>query len=360
MSSGRAAAGEPLLDAPGDERRLVVLAGDDDELDLRPAHRGGPQLLGTPLGQLRDHAVRGLEHRGDAPVVLLQPDLGRAGKRLLEAEDVPHLGAAPAVDALVVVAHRADVSTLGCELTDELELRTIAVLELVDQQVAEPPDVAAQHLWVLAEQPQREQEEVVEVHRSLRLQRALVDREHLGRGELGVARGVALRRGRPTGVLGPADSGQDPAGVEVALPVDGPLAERPLDQGDLIRDVGDGELPRPAEPVHVLAEHLGAEGVEGADGERLCALPHQAHHPLLHLGGGLVGEGHREDGAGRDALVEEPGDAVRDDPRLPASCPGEHQQGTFGGGDGATLRRVQAGEVHAGANAYSVGDRRRC
>ena len=30
------AAGEPLLDAPGDERRLVVLAGGDDELDLRP------------------------------------------------------------------------------------------------------------------------------------------------------------------------------------------------------------------------------------------------------------------------------------------------------------------------------------
>ncbi len=304
--------------------------------------------------------MRGGEHRGDAPVVLLETDLDRAGKRLLEAEDVPHLGPAPAVDALVVVAHRADVATLGCELAHELELRTVGVLELVDQEVPEPPDVAAQHLGVLAEQPQREQEQVVEVHRSLRLQRALVEREHLGRGELGVARGVALRRWRPACVLRPTDAGQEPARVEVALPVDRPLAERSLDQGDLIRHVGDGELARQAEPVCVPAEDLGPEGVEGADGERLCALPHQAHHPLLHLGGGLVGEGHGEDGAGGDALVEEPGDAVRDDPRLPASCPGEHQQGTFGGGDGATLRRVQAGEVHAGANAYSVGDRRRC
>src|SRR5262249_28984751 len=166
---------------------------------------------------------------------------------------------------------------------------------------------------------------------------------------------VASENGRAAGVLRPADGGEDPPRVEIGLAVDGPLAQRTLDQGDLVRGVGDGESPRPAEAVDVLAEHLGSEGVEGADGERLCALPHQPHHPFLHLAGGLVGEGDGEDGAGWDPAGEQPGDAVGDDPRLSAPCPGEHQEGAFGGGDGKTLRRVQSGEVHAGRTRIGWG-----
>jgi hypothetical protein len=47
--------------------------------------------------------------RGGA-VVLFQPDHGGAGEILLEAQDVADLGAAPAIDRLVVVAHAADVA----------------------------------------------------------------------------------------------------------------------------------------------------------------------------------------------------------------------------------------------------------
>ena len=46
--------------------------------------------------------------RGRAIVALEANDLG-AGKVVLEAQDVVHLGAAPAIDGLVVVAHAADV-----------------------------------------------------------------------------------------------------------------------------------------------------------------------------------------------------------------------------------------------------------
>ncbi|HEY1333457.1 MAG TPA: hypothetical protein VGF31_04305, partial [Myxococcaceae bacterium] len=50
---------------------------------------------------------------------------------------------------------------------------------------------------MLAKDSQRKQEEVVEVHRALGLERPLVEREDLGRGELRVAGGVSAGRGGP-------------------------------------------------------------------------------------------------------------------------------------------------------------------
>ena len=47
---------------------------------------------------------------GGGAVVLLQPDDLGAGEVLLEAQDVADLGAAPAIDRLVVVADAADVA----------------------------------------------------------------------------------------------------------------------------------------------------------------------------------------------------------------------------------------------------------
>jgi hypothetical protein len=55
---------------------------------------------------------------------------------LLELEDVAHVGAAPAVDGLVVVADDADVPVLAAEEADELELGAVGVLVLVDEDVA--------------------------------------------------------------------------------------------------------------------------------------------------------------------------------------------------------------------------------
>ena len=45
-------------------------------------------------------------------IVLFQPDHLSAGEILLEAQDVADLGAAPAIDRLVVVTHAGDVAPL--------------------------------------------------------------------------------------------------------------------------------------------------------------------------------------------------------------------------------------------------------
>jgi len=52
-----------------------------------------------------------------------------------EVKDVLHLRAAPAVDALVVIAHDADVPRLSREKLDQLELQVVGVLIFVDKKM---------------------------------------------------------------------------------------------------------------------------------------------------------------------------------------------------------------------------------
>ena len=85
-----------------------------------------------------DHAGGGGEDVRGRAVVLLEPDHRGAGEVLLEAQDVADLGAAPAVDRLVVVADAADVAVAAGEQPQPEVLRDVGVLVLVDEDVAEP------------------------------------------------------------------------------------------------------------------------------------------------------------------------------------------------------------------------------
>ena len=82
-------------------------------------------------------------------VVALQPDDLGAGEVLLEAQDVVDLGAAPAVDRLVVVADAADVGRALRQQPQPQVLRDVGVLVLVDQDVAEAALVVGEHVRVL-------------------------------------------------------------------------------------------------------------------------------------------------------------------------------------------------------------------
>ena len=61
---------------------------------------------------MRDQMRGGGEDVAGGAVIALEADHGGAGKVVLEAQDVVDLGAAPAVDRLVVVADAADVFAL--------------------------------------------------------------------------------------------------------------------------------------------------------------------------------------------------------------------------------------------------------
>jgi hypothetical protein len=95
---------------------------------------------------------------------LLQLDDLHLGEMLFEVEQVGDLRAAPAVDALVVVADDAEVAMHLRQRVDEFKLRAVRVLILVRHHVAILGAAGFQRVGMLAEQPEREQNQIVEVH----------------------------------------------------------------------------------------------------------------------------------------------------------------------------------------------------
>ena len=95
------------------------------------------QRLAEAALVLGDQARGGGEDVAGRAVIALQADDRRAGKIVLEAQDVVDLGAAPAVDRLVVVADAAEVLARLREQPQPEILRDVGVLVLVDQHVAE-------------------------------------------------------------------------------------------------------------------------------------------------------------------------------------------------------------------------------
>src|SRR4051812_40641258 len=69
----------------------------------------GAQRLAEAAFVMRDQVRGGAEDVPSRAVVAFEPDDLGAGEILLEAQDVVDLGAAPAVDRLVVVTDAADI-----------------------------------------------------------------------------------------------------------------------------------------------------------------------------------------------------------------------------------------------------------
>ena len=87
------------------------------------------------------------------------------GKSRLEAQDVVDLGAAPAVDRLIVVADAADVAAALREQPQPQILGDVGVLIFVDQHVVEALLILRKHVRVLLEQPQILKQQVAEIAR---------------------------------------------------------------------------------------------------------------------------------------------------------------------------------------------------
>ena len=100
-----------LLDLLADGARLLlrIPGGVDDDLGVLRVGAVGEQRLAEPALIVGDEVRGGAEDMGGRAVVALEPDDGGARKILVEAQDVVDLGAAPAIDRLVVVADAADV-----------------------------------------------------------------------------------------------------------------------------------------------------------------------------------------------------------------------------------------------------------
>ena len=105
-----------------------------------------------------------MQNVGRRSIVILEAHQPCRGEFLLEVENVSDVGAAPAVNRLVVVTHYDDVAVRAAKELDELKLRTVGVLVLVDENELEAIPIAGECCFVLAEDFDRKDEQIVEAH----------------------------------------------------------------------------------------------------------------------------------------------------------------------------------------------------
>ena len=96
----------------------------------------------------------------------------------------------------------------------------------------------------------------------------------------------------------------------------------------LVGVVHDREVARDADLLAVAAQHAHAHRVKRADPQVARGVADHAFQARLHLAGGLVGEGHRQDAIREDLLLfEQIGDAVGQHARLPGPAPAKIRHG---------------------------------
>jgi hypothetical protein len=142
------------------------------------------------------------------------------------------------------------------------------------------------------------QQQVAEIAGVQRLQPVLVGGVELAALAVGEGAGVALgdvglgsrpRFFQPSIIPANWRAGQRFSSMPFGL-------DQLLDQPDLVVGVEDGEVRAQPDQLGMAAQQACADRVEGAEpGHALDAAPTRSADALLHLAGGLVGEGHGQD-----------------------------------------------------------------
>ena len=250
---------------------------------------------------------------------------------------------------MVRVPHHEQVLMAAGKHVGELVLLAVDVLELVHHHVFEAPRPLLPDLLVLPQQGHRHVHQILEVQGVDLPLLVEVPVEHL-----------------PPAVLLPVDEVEEGA---VGFPSEqGHVGKVPLHvvgqvrglveahllqghahvlehgpkEGVLVLLVQHQEVLGPAQGVQVLLQNHEPQGVEGADVARV-PVPHHVPDPLLHLVGGLVGEGDGQNVArahapGLDEIPVAPGQG----PGLAGAGPRHHPDIALGGLHRPALGLVQS------------------
>ena len=243
----------------------------------------------------------------------------------------------------------------GSQRVDESRLQAVGVLILVDQDGTEPALVGGGDLGMGEEEFVRLREEVVEVEGIDLLLSSLI-----GRGDLcdlflqidEVA--VTASQQGPQGIAGVAGKTdqfrQHPSfGEALVVGTEPKASHHRFQEFLLILPVHDRESLTEPRGLRVSAEDPVTDGVKGAAPESLGGSRQKVVHTFEHLPGRLVGEGQQEDLPGAVTLLEKPGDAIRQCPRLAAAGTRDDQMRACGRGHRRKLLIVQRpGEINPG------------
>jgi hypothetical protein len=317
---------------------VVFVVGRDHAHGLAFA-QVAPQLFGVQLGVGANDVVGRTQDGAGGAVVLLQcNDLeGRVVQR--QFLQVLQRGAAPAVDALVVVAHSGEAGALAHQQFEQLVLGGVGVLVLVNQHMAHLLLPALAHGGVVLQKFQRQADQVVKVNGLVGAQPFLVAGHQHGGGSVvfghGLGQGLVCIQ---TGVFPAADG---PLPLAGGVGIGGAARAILQDAGDVV-GVQNAEFFFQPQLRAVLAQHAHAQRVEGADDDFFGRLAHQLARAFPHFGCSLVGEGDGGNALWGQSDLDQPRNFVRDDPRFARPCPGQHQTRTGQMQHSFLLRRVEA------------------
>ena len=347
--TGVQAIGCELLNLIDHECGLVAIIIGDVSHDGVSVAGVGPQPLLTPARVVRDQGVgRRQDGLGRAVVLLEHHDLS-AREVLLELLDVAHVGTPERVDRLIGVADHAQFrlpKTLGAvadQAADQLVLGMVGVLILVDQYVGEQPVVVRGDLVEQRQHGDRVGDEIVEIHGPRALHPLGVHPVDVSQDLLGLPLGDE-RFMVDQLVLQVGDLvGQAPRLVLARVQVElfGDLREQPAG----IIGVVDGERTRIPEVVGLPAQDAHTGAVERRDPHPASHRPDEVGHPFLHLVGGLVREGDRQDLRGNGLLgLQQVSDAPGQHPCLARSGASDDEDRPAPVGHGGGLLGVEVGD----------------
>ena len=239
--------------------------------------------------------------------------------------DILDLGAAPAVDGLVIIADDGDGIIVVGQQPQPGILDAVGILKLVHQNVPEATLIMATQAIVVAEQLQHPQQHFVEVHQAAALAGffvAEVDLLHglheqiaIGVHVLGTQALILLAIDKPGGLTG-----------RPALLVQPQFLDHPFDQPDLIIRIDDLEALGQARFLPVGAQQAMGNAVEGAHPHAVGGHVQQLLDAPAHFGSGLVGKGHRQNTERRGLLGGDlPGNTVHQHPGLARAGTSQHQ-----------------------------------
>ena len=142
----------------------------------------GEQGFGKQLGVGLNHIVGGSQNCAGGAVVLFQLDHLQRWKVLRQFAQVIQRGASPAIDRLVVVAHRCEARFVAHKALQHFVLGGVGVLVFIDQHMAELCLPFEADFFVFLQQLQWHANQVVKVHALIGGQSLFVTRHDFGDG----------------------------------------------------------------------------------------------------------------------------------------------------------------------------------
>ena len=241
-------------------------------------------------------------------IVFLKADDLRPRKITFELQDVAHLGAAPAIDRLVIIADTAQITIRAGQQPQPQILRDIGVLILIHHDVRDAAVIFAQHIGMRLEDCQHVQKQIAEIHRVQSQKAGLIGGVKLSKTAVCKITGLGRPHlvGHQSAILPALDHPAEkphrpPFGVDVIG------LHQLFEDTVLIVDIENGEVAAKADKISMAAQHPRGQGMEGAKPDLFRHRADHAGDTHFHLARRLVGEGHSQDvpgfrGAGGDKL----------------------------------------------------------